>query len=284
MNRKRALVLILSALCIASFSDAAFSQNKKRVSSKTINVPFGVGGTFAIVGAPNGSISIEGTPKPEIEITATIQTEALTDADLDAVGGFTTFAIEEGSGRITLYTVGSHNKLGDKKIWKKIRKDLLALPFRIDYVVRVPYFCDLSVNGGVGSLNIAGVEGAIKASMVNSDATISLRGGSLSLTVGTGKVDLSFPERNWRSGLVDVELSNGQLNAILPFNLSADIDATAVSSGVVKNLIADLKPRRSDAPFTENQVLGKLGNGGIAIKFLVGNGDIELARHSKVEK
>ena len=271
----------MALTCLCLFAESSFSQNKTRVTTKTVVFPFGVGGTFAIVGAPNGSISVEGTSRAEIEITATIRTEAPTDADLDAVAGFTTFAIEEGSGRIDLYTVGSHNKLGDKKIWKKIPKNLLSLPFKIDYVVRVPYYCDLSINGGVGALKISGVEGAIKASMVNSDASISLRGGSFALTIGTGNIDLSFPERNWRSGIIDTQLSHGNLKVTLPYNLGAEIDAVVANGGVVKNELTDLKPRRNDVPFSEREVIGKLGNGGVAMKFLVGSGNIELTRHAK---
>ena len=281
MKSQKAIVFVLALVCLCLMANSSFSQNRKRVTSKTVTIPFGVGGTFSIIGAPNGSILIEGTSRSEIEITATIQTEALSDADLDAVGVFTTFALEEGSGRLAVFTVGSHNKLGDKRIWKKIPKNLLSLPFKIDYVVRVPYYCDLSVNGGIGSLKILNIECAIRASMVNSDANVALRGGSLALTVGTGNIELSFPERNWRSGTIDTELSNGNMKVSLPFNLGADIDAVVANTGAVNSDIIDLKPRQADAPFTEREIIGKLGSGGVAVKFLVGSGNIKLLRHTK---
>ena len=94
-------------------------------------------------------IRVVGSNKNEIEITAEIELQAPTEADLARLGMVTGFVLEEGISRTGIISIGTHNKLGDKKLWKKFPKNLLNLPFRIDYVVSVPHFTDLEIDGGI---------------------------------------------------------------------------------------------------------------------------------------
>ena len=70
------------------FATAAIGQRApgliKRTAYKTDRFDFGVGGTVSISGAPNGSIRVEGWNNNEIEISAEIELNAATEADLDA--------------------------------------------------------------------------------------------------------------------------------------------------------------------------------------------------------
>src|SRR5437868_2619309 len=118
---KKHQVLFIAAGIIL-FSITAFAQTPgliKRTVTKTDSLEFGAGGTVAVTGAPNGSIRIIGTNKNEIEITAQIELNAPSEADiahLNLVTGFTT--PNEMIGRIGIISFGTYNKLGDKKLWK----------------------------------------------------------------------------------------------------------------------------------------------------------------------
>ena len=60
-----------------------------------------------------------------------------------------------------IVSVGSNDKKYLKKIGKKLPKALIGLPFRIDYVIKVPKYCDLQITGGKGDLSISDVEGVM---------------------------------------------------------------------------------------------------------------------------
>jgi len=271
---------LLSALLLAVFSIAAFSQTtplQKRTTYKTDRFDFGVGGTLAISGAPVGSIRIEGWKNREIEISAEIEVQANSEADLAKLGGVTTFVLEESLGRTGIISVGTHDKKYMKRVGKKFPKQLLAMPFRIDYVIRVPQYCDLQVDGGRGDLTISGVEGTFKLNYLETHAKINLIGGGITAVFGKGTVDLTVPSSSWRGRFADVQLATGEMHVRLPNGLNAELDATILRTGKIENEYAGLKPRVRKAEFTDKSIVAKSGIGGIPLKFTVGDGTLKIS-------
>lgn len=254
----------------------AIAQNQTRTIEKNFTVPSGAGNTLTIYGAPKGSITVTGSASNDIEIGARITIEGPSPEVLDQLAAVTGFITEESTGMLIIKTAGTHNRLGDKKLWKKVPKNILSLPFRVDYVLKVPRYLDLNVNGGDGSLDISGVEGSIRVLFGACNAKVALVGGLFSGQFGDGTLDLSFPERNWRSGMIDVQLAKGEMNIWLPTTLSADIDASVASGGRIAIETKLLKPRDRRIPFTETLVKARSGNGGVPFKLTAGNGTITL--------
>jgi hypothetical protein len=194
-------------------SISAFAQNAsyvKRTTYKTDRLDFGVGGTLSLVGAPNGSVRIEGWSNREVEISAEIEMQAPTEADLDRLAKVTGFITQESLGRTGIVSVGTHDKKYVKSMDKKFPKTLYGLPFKIDFVVKVPKYCDLQIDGGKGSLSISGVEGNMKINYLESnDAKIELVGGGILATIGTGNLELTIPTRGWRGRFADIQVANG---------------------------------------------------------------------------
>lgn len=274
MRSRLILVLTLvAALC----STAASQDMLKRKVTKTDRFDFGVGGTVAVMGAPVGSIRILPSSKNEIELTAEIELQALTEADLDRLAAVTGFITDETVGRTGIVSLGTHNKLGDKKRWKKFPKNLLGLPFRIDYTIYVPRYCDLEIDGGKGDLSVTGVEGSIRANFVETNARIEVNSGSALLIFGTGKAYVALGTRGWRNRTADIQMAKGDLTVQLPTTVSAEIDAVILRTGKIENTIEGLKPRDRKAPFTETSILAKAGVGGAKLKFTVGDGSIKIA-------
>src|SRR5687767_14719165 len=106
MKTYKALILILfiGASSIASFSQT--TPRHKRITSKSDRFDFGVGGTLAVTGAPVGSIRIEGWKNREVEITAEIEIQANSEADLSKLSEVTTFVLQESVGRIEITSIG----------------------------------------------------------------------------------------------------------------------------------------------------------------------------------
>lgn len=285
MKINKKFSLILFGILISGLSVLSFAQTPtllKRTDYKTEKVEFGVGGTVSVVGAPKGSITIEGWQNNEVEITAEITNEAATEADLALLAKVNGFVIEDTFNNVRIRSVGTNDKKFVKNILKKFPKHLLEMPFRIDYKIKVPFYTDLIINGGSGDFIVSNVEGNFGVNLVESNARFNLVGGVLDATVGKGTVDIAIPTRSWRGRGTVVQLASGTLNVFLPLNLNANLDAEVLRTGKIENGYGFLKPR-DRTKFTEKQMIAKAGNGGVFMKFTVGDGSLNLAEF-KTEK
>lgn len=272
----KAQKLIVFAACIFLLSLTAAQAQVKRTITKTEIVDFGPGGTLTVTGAPNGSIRIVGAQTNEVEIVATIEIEAPNAAGLDKLAEVTGFISEGSTSRVLITSIGTHAKQLLKKSKKKIPKELLGLPFRIDYEIRVPRYIDLEIDGGKGDLVVENIEGSMRINFIESNAKVAIISGSINLTIGKGNVDVAFAAKGWRSRLVNVMVATGELNIHLPTNLSAELDAVVLRGGSIENTFPDLKPRDRKVPFTERSIIAKAGVGGVSLKFSVGDGTLRL--------
>ncbi len=271
-----AFVLMLSA---AAFAQAPAAI--KRTTTKSDRIPFGVGGTLAVVGAPQGSIRVEGWSQNEIEVTAQIEISAANEADLAKLSQVTGFAVEETLGRTGIISIGPNDKKALKKIDKKFPKHLIGAPFKIDYVIKVPRYTDLQIDGGVGDLYVAGVEGAFRINVLDGNSTIDLVGGGLLGTFGKGVVNITIPSRSWRGRFAEVNLAAGDLNVNLPAGLNAEFDANILRTGKIENLFSSFTPRDRKGEFTERSIVAKTGAGSIPLKFTVGDGNMTINEINK---
>ena len=270
------VLIVLSFL----FSVQIFAQTKslvKRTTYKTEKLDFGAGGTMTLVGAPAGSVAVEGWQKNEIEISAEIEVQAETEADLAELAKVNGFLIDNDSGHVKIITVGTHDKDYLKRTAKKFPKRLLGLPFKIDYRIKVPAYCDLEINGGRGDFSLSNVEGAMRINFLESNSKINLTGGDLSATFGSGNVEITVPARSWRGRGLDVQLAGGNLNVYLQPNFNAELNASILRTGKIENTIKTLKPRRGSAAFTEKNIAARNGAGGAPMNFTVGDGTIKMS-------
>jgi hypothetical protein len=281
MKTQRFLLTILIVVCTALVAAAQTKPLLKRTTYKTDRLDFGVGGTVAIVGAPNGSIRVEGWPNREIEITAEVEVQAETEADLVKLSQVTSFVTEESLGRVAIISVGANDKKYLKGAGKKLAKLLQSMPFKIDYVVKVPRYSDLQIDGGKGDLSVSGVDGTMKLNFLETNADLSLVGGSTAATFGSGTINVTIPTSNWRAGITNVQLANGTMNVSLPQNLNAEVDATILRTGKIENGFSAFRPRMRKVEFTDKSVAAKSGVGGVSLKFEVGDGTLKIAETGK---
>jgi len=268
------LTLLIVAVLALTFSASA---QLKRSTIKSDKLDFGAGGTVTIQGAPKGSITVEGWSKNEIEISAEIIVEAATDADLDRLSKVTGFQLDESAGRVGIISLGVNDKKYVKAVDKKFPKELFNNAYRIDYVLKVPRYCDLQIDGGVGDLNVSNVEGALKINYLETNAKLDLIGGGVMAVFGKGDVDISIPTRSWRGRFADVQLAMGTMSLNLPAGLNAEFDATILKSGKIENAFEGLKPRVRKQEFTEKSIAAKAGTGGVPLKFSVGDGTMKIS-------
>jgi hypothetical protein len=279
MYKTRVLLFaaVISLCVTAVFGQSTSVQPKlKRTIYKTDRFDFGVGGTVVITGAPNGSIRVEGWKNREIDISAEIEIRAEAEADLDRLAKVTTFLLEETPGRTGIVSVGTNDSKALKRIDKKFPKNLLAMPFKIDYVIKVPQYTDLQVDGGKGDLTITGVEGAVMVKFLETTATLDLVGGITQAVFGSGKVDVRVPS-GWRGRAVDIQLAKGDMTVTLPAAINAEVDATILRTGKIDNGFTSFKPRVRKVEFTDKSIIAKAGVGGTTLKFTVGDGTLKIS-------
>jgi hypothetical protein len=272
----------LLAISIAVLAFSAFAQTQtsgvKRTTTKTDRFDFGSGGTIVINGAPNGSITVLGQSKNEIEITAEMEFQASSDADAAKLAEVTGFITDESAIKVSVMSIGNHNKFGLKKLPKDFPKHLLTLPFTINYKISVPRYSDLEIDGGKGDLKISGVEGSMKINFLESKGNVEVISGNAMVTIGSGSLDVLFAARGSRGRFTDIQVAKGDLSVSLPTNLSAEIDATVLRTGSIENTLTDLKPRDRKVAFSERSIIAKAGVGGVPMKFTVGDGKMKLAK------
>ena len=247
----------------------------KKTTIKTETMTFGVGGTLTILGAPNGSISVENWKRNELEITAEIEFEAANEVDLALLSKTNGYILEDTFNSIKIISVGTHDKDYMKKVAKKFPKALLNLPWKINYTIKVPAICDVNITAGRGDLKISGIEGSIQLKALETNAILNLTGGSISAVFGTGTVNVNIGSRSWRGRNADIQLANGTMNVKFPQNSNAQISAKILRNGVIENLMTNLLPL-DRTKFTEKSVVGKAGNGGAVLAFTVGDGNLKI--------
>jgi hypothetical protein len=238
---------------------------------------FGFGSTLTIVGAPVGSITVEAWSRAELEITADIELHANTEEELAQLAIVNGFVLDTDATHFRLTTTGTH----DRKFMKKAKtfpKQLLAMPWKIDYHIHVPAVVDLEVTAGNGALSFEGVEGSLQLNAGESNATLSLTGGDVTATLLGGSVLFRAPTQSWRGRGATLRLVRGTMTVALPANFNADIDASVLRAGEITGEHDAFAPREGEAAQTPRAWHVRAGSGGAPLKFEVGDGAIRFAQ------
>jgi len=280
---KAKVILFISILL--SFAGPVFSQKPvapeiqllTRTTRRQETRRFSYGGTVTLIAAPRGNVTVEGWSRNEVELTADIELQGPTEADLDQLATVNTFVFDEDLNHLSVLTTGTHDRAYMKKTAKNFPKKLLNLPWKIDYRLRVPINTDLEVNAGHGTLKLSGVEGALRLSATEGDTSLSLTGGTVTTTVAAGSITLNIPARSWRGAGADIRIASGTINVDLQPGFSGDIDAEVLRTGKIVNTYEGLASREKPG-ITERTVRARAGAGGAYFKFTVGDGTVNIRR------
>lgn len=248
-----------------------------RTSTRRETRRFAYGGTVTLIGAPKGSVTVEGWARNEVELTADIELQAPTEADLDQLAGVNSFVFDEDLNHLSILTTGTHDRAFMKRAAKNFPKKLLNLPWKINYRLRVPANTDLEINAGYGPVTLSGVEGSMRVTATESETALTLSGGVVSATITFGVITFAVPSRSWRGAGADIRIASGIINVELPPGFSGDIDAEILRTGKIVNTYDGLASREKPG-ITERTVRARAGAGGAFFKFTVGDGTVNIRR------
>ena len=281
------IILLLIFICTFVLSDLpsrASQKDKqlpvitliKRSATRTETRRLGYGGTVTILGAPKGSVKVEGWNRNEVALTADIEWQAETEADLNLLAPVNNFVLDDDTDHVRILTTGTHDRAFVKKI-KNFPKRLLNLPWKIDYKLRVPESADVEIDMGHGPVTLSGVVGALRVNATECEAAITLTGGAVTVTIAAGNVNLSIPARSWRGAGAEIRIAAGILNVDLPPGFNGDIDADILRLGKIVNNYEGLVTREKPG-ITERTVRARAGSGGAFFRFTVGDGVVTIKK------
>ena len=272
------LAILPAVVIFCAFLNAAAQQTQllKRTIYKTDTVELHAGGTIAVVGAPVGSITIEGWQNNSVEISADIEMQAATEADLALLAQVNGYVIDDALNRVSIQSVGTFDKRYVKRTVKKFPKNLLTMPLRIDYRIKVPLYSDLEIDGGKGDFSLQNVEGAMRINFLETNALLRLTGGAVNGNFGSGAANIEIATPAWRGRGAEFQMINGAINVFVPAALNADLNLSILRGGQIENALAFLKPR-DRTKFTDKQMTARAGSGGAPLSFTVGDGALKIA-------
>lgn len=247
----------------------------KRTTTKHETRSFNYGNLLTILGAPNGSITIEAWSKSEVDVTADLEIQADTEEDLAKLALVIGLLIDEELSSMRIATTGPHDKQYMKRYAKGFPKKLMNLPWKIDYRIKVPAQCDIEIHAGKGPVTLSNVEGSITLNSSESDVNMTLTGGHVRTTIGRGKININITSRGWRGAGALVQLGTGEINVSLPATFNAYISADILRTGKIENTHSTLKPERFTKA-TDKSIQGVAGTGGAILKFTVGDGTLRI--------
>lgn len=248
----------------------------KRTTTRRELKRVGYGGSVTLYGAPDGSVTVEAWDRGEVEVTAEIEQSADTEENLTRLAALNTFAVDEDVNHVRVMTVGLYDRKYAKQRARDLPKQLLSMPWRIDYRLKVPAACDVEINAGRGALIVSGVEGALRINAGGGpDSLLSLSGGDVEATVANGPVTVRQTARSWRGRGLRLRVASGDLTVELPAGFNGDVDAEVLRAGRVENTHPALAPRERTTP-DERTLQARAGQGGAALSFTVGDGTIRI--------
>lgn len=256
---------------------AAQSPALTRTTERHESRRLGYGSTLTITGPPVGSITVETWSRSEIDVTANIELHAETEADLALLATVNNFALDVDGSHLRLITTGTHDRKFMKKI-KNFPSRLLALPWRIDYHIKVPSVIDVDVSAGAGPLAFTGLDGSLRVDALDANAVFDLAGGDVTATILSGSVLFRANAESWRGRGVSLRLVRGTMTVALPARFNADIDAVVSRTGEVTGEHDAFTPRDDAQPQTPRARSVRAGAGGASLKFEVGDGAIRFAQ------
>jgi len=279
-----------SLVALLLFALPAFTQEKqktvittppliKRSMAHEELIRLGYGGSVTIIGAPEGSITIEGWPRSEVALSTNIELQAETEDDLNRLAIVNGVLVDRSLNHVRILTTGTQDKEFMKRVAKNFPKKLLGLPWKIDFRIKVPIATDLEINAGRGAISLTGVEGAINLSAIESQTHLTLSGGDVTAIIASGKVEVKILGRSWRGRGVDIRVATGDLQIQLPVGFNAHIDADVLRVGRIEDNYGALVARET-LGLTDRRVRAQTGAGGPVIKFLVGDGVIRITKES----
>lgn len=256
----------------------------RRVTERLI--PFAPGGELNIQNK-NGRITVEGWSRHEvrIQVTRVVRAEDRTKAEelmkeLEA-------DVEVHMDRLVIESrfPKRRESIG---IWDILGRKVASL--QINYYIQVPNETNLTLQTANGEVRASGVSGSVDATTTNGDMRVDDVNGVVKLATTNGEIEMTGAmnkayghttngsvvaeiRKISSTGNLELETTNGNVEAYLPSDLKATLDA-ATTNGRVSIAF----PVTREGPMTSKAIRGTIRGGGARLTLTTTNGSVEIRK------
>lgn len=142
----------------------------------------------------------------------------------------------------------------------------------VSFEIWMPRDSDLRVHGVNGSIDIAGIEGALDAGTTNGRVVLNDVADSVAARSTNGAVDVGLAARSFAGDSIDLETTNGAIRLKVPEDFSARLDVRTVNGGIRSDV-----PMRVDGR-ARNWLDATIGNGDALVKIRSTNGGVRIGQ------
>jgi hypothetical protein len=140
----------------------------------------------------------------------------------------------------------------------------------VDFTVRVPRgvaFVGANVNGGVEAVDL---DGPVTLNTVNGSARLETSAGDARAHTVNGGITAVVRGAGGQRGL-EFETVNGAISVTLPRDINADVEARTVNGSITPDIPITVSGR-----LRRNELVGRIGQGGRALRLRTVNGSIRI--------
>ena len=277
---------IAAWLCLSAFgwAPAAEAAQLKEVTEKVF--PLKPGGEL-VIDSQNGRITVEAWNRPEARIQITRTVRASDDKRAAGLMKELRADVTLGEGRIEIQS--RYPKRAENfGIWDVLGQRVTSL--NIHYYVQVPAETRLHLETSNGEIQVRGTSGSLAGQTVNGNVEVTSTSGRVEVNTTNGNIRLvgisgatsasttngaiEAEIRKLEAGAgVDLSTTNGDLTAVLPADLKAQLEAVTTNGRVSIGYPVEMVGRASS-----KMVRGRIGGGGAAVNLTTTNGNIVVKR------
>jgi len=213
-----------------------------------------LGGTLAVDGRMNGSISMRGWNRSDILIRAKVQTSAPTDSEATDVAR-----------QIVIETNGSRIRAEGPSQGRDLN-------WSVSYEVFVPQTSNLSLTTHNGGIRISDIRGRVEFTAINGGVSLRRLAGSVRGDTTNGGLSIELAGTQWEGDGLDVRTTNGGITMWVPENYSAQLETGTVNGGLNVDFPITVQGRLN------RELSVKLGYGGPMVRAMTTNGGVRIQR------
>lgn len=287
MFRKARIASALAAwLCISVLGWAPPSQatELREVTEKVF--PLQPGGEL-VIDSQNGRITVEAWDRPSARVQITRTVRASDEKRASELMKNLRADVTLGEGRIEIQS-RYPKRTENVGIWDVLGQRVTSL--NIHYYIQVPAQTRLHLETSNGEIQVRGTSGSLVGRTVNGNVDVTSTSGNVEVNTTNGNIRLVGIHGATRAGTtngaieaeisrldpgagVDLSTTNGDLTAVLPANLKAQLEAMTTNGRVSIGYPVEMVGRASS-----KLVRGRIGGGGATVSLTTTNGNIVVKR------
>ncbi|MGE5176416.1 MAG: DUF4097 family beta strand repeat-containing protein [Hyphomicrobiales bacterium] len=276
-------VCLTALVAVTGCTQGAGAAEVRNVSERVF--PLEPNGDVTIA-SQNGRISIEGWDRSEVrvQITRTVRADDEKRAQELLRGLMVDVETAPNSIKLTSRYPKRHEEVG---IWAILVKKIESL--NIHYYLQVPRDASLDLRTANGAIRVRGAGRSADVVTVNGDVEVAGTGGPVDARTTNGEIKLtgiagSATARTTNGdvtveilslpgdGIVDLGTTNGNIEARLPKDIHADVEAVTTNGRVDLGF-----PVKAQGRLTSKTIRGTIGGGGAHVTLQTTNGSIDLS-------